>query len=326
MKKKTIQTARKWLALLLMAILLMSLTGCSRDDGTGEENGSKPPLNLNFPEVTAAQAATVRQAEQTEMLPVTSVVAHFENRYIYDAQNRLTRMEAHGSHGLEYYTECKPINGGTSYTVTSYNPDNTLYDMYSKTVTLDADGRCAQVTRTNLNPLNPSVGGDPITYVFAYDAQDRLVRYTDAEGETRYVYDENGDVREETRVNHAAKYCRTYERDGAGQILRTHTKQYDAAGKLVKETNTEYAVEYKNDASGRLAEVNLYDVGTGRLVQKIAYNYDETGKLVGCTKINGSTRPERGLEWMAVDRANWSGELKNTTWLTPEAYRAQTAQ
>jgi YD repeat-containing protein len=201
------------------------------------------------------------------------------------------------------------------------------YQPFYHVITLDAQGRCAQVVRVNTDPLRPSGDAEPVTYLFEYDAQGRLIRWTDSEGETQYIYDENGDVKEKIRWNGYAKEYNTkvhtvYERDAAGQPVRVHAETYNAkTGERTKTTDTGYAIEYINDANGRLTGLNRYETGSGRLMQKITYVYDDSGKLIGFTESVGRDEPIPGMEWLKLN-----DDLRGDTdiiWRTPEAYHAQ---
>jgi hypothetical protein len=139
--------------------------------------------------------------------------------------------------------------------------------------------------------------------------------------------DENGDVKEKIRWNGYAKEYNTkvhtvYERDAAGQPVRVHAETYNAkTGERTKTTDTGYAIEYINDANGRLTGLNRYETGSGRLMQKITYVYDDSGKLIGFTESVGRDEPIPGMEWLKLN-----DDLRGDTdiiWRTPEAYHAQ---
>ncbi len=315
MKKKMVQTAKKLWALVLAALLLLSLTGC----GEGPVN-----VNMSFPDPTAEQVAAVNEARQTSMLLAESTWTLGTKKYIYDNDNRLLRIEVYDHHGLAYHTEYKyteRIGLGTEVTEISYCEDGTLYDRQCRIITLNEQGQCVKVVTTTVDAPPPSTDREPTGDVFEYDDQGRLIRWTDGGEEYRYTYDENGHVVEEKHhyPGTGMEDTRTaYTLDAAGQLILAEQLR---DGQKVPLNAQGYAVEYKSDGDGRLVEINRYKEEAAQVFAKTVYTYDDSGKLIGRIDSKGPAFPIPGLEWLNLDHA-W-GAGAQLTWMTPEAYRAQ---
>src|SRR5262249_22791178 len=117
------------------------------------------------------------------------------------------------------------------------------------------------------------------TRAFTYDRADRLASVRDDGGrETRFVYDENGNLlRESSRDDEVVA---TY--DGRDRLTRwgSTTYSYDSAGRLKSTTSPNGTSSYEFDGAGHLLSATLPS-GT-----KVDYVIDGMGRRIG-RSVNG---------------------------------------
>jgi RHS repeat-associated protein len=213
--------------------------------------------------------------------------------YRYDAANRLTRIETPLDNELRltYDNRDRVVREQTPRGVErnfSYDPAGRLTrvsrtapgSIIPDTVNeYDANGNLLTVSRRGFSDITPVP-----RLARQYDALDRMVRYTDGDGNTlRYAYDTAGNL--ETLTYPDGKTVRyTYEganrltsvRDWAGRITRY---SHDANGRIIEvvfPNGTIRTIEY--DAGGRIARRR--DIAPpGRIIVDYQYSFDAAGQI-----------------------------------------------
>ena len=147
-------------------------------------------------------------------------------------------------------------------------------ESYTVTFTYDDLGRRETETLTRrTSPTDPTPM--QLTTTYEYDDLDRVIKVTDPLGNiAETVYDANGKVKEEN-VHHKIP--------GGGYDIRTYvTREYDAADRLVKETDI-YGKEtnYEYDEAGNLVKVTD---ANGHITR---FEYDARGRRTAVIDANG---------------------------------------
>lgn len=188
-------------------------------------------------------------------------------RYVYDAQDRLTRITAPdtGVTVFAYNAEGRlasvrdPRGLTTTY---AYNglgqpTSQTSPDRGTTTFTYDSAGRLAQETRAN-----------GLTFGYTWDALDRLTSRSSSAGQTEtFSYDEGT----------YGKGWLTRFNDATGQT----SYEFDGSGAMTRQVNTVYGTSYTTswtyDAAGKLTGMN-YPGGLS-----LGYAYDSSGRVSAIT-------------------------------------------
>lgn len=198
--------------------------------------------------------------------------------YGYDAAGNMTSATDGAGAGVSYaYDAARRIASVTSGT------GRTDY-------TRDGAGNITSVTdgRNNTSAYGYDAAGNLISATTAEgvretlerDAAGRVTSYTDgAGGKVRYAYDGEGNLTSKAYPGASGRAV-GYAYDGEGRVVsRTDwtgeaTREYDAAGRLMKETDGEgRALAYGYDGDGRVVSVTYPD-GT-----QASYGYDGAGHL-----------------------------------------------
>jgi len=177
----------------------------------------------------------------------------------YPSKIRVTdyTYDAYGLNLMEMIVTGQP--GGESYTI-DYTYDN-LGRKETETLT-------RRTSPTDPTPLQ-------LVTTYEYDDLDRVIRITDPMGNiAETIYDANGKVFQE-KVHHKIP--------GGGYDIRTYvTREYDAADRLIKETDIDdNETHYEYDAAGNLIKVTD---ANGHITQ---YEYDPMNRRTAVIDANG---------------------------------------
>lgn len=226
--------------------------------------------------------------------------------YEYDLLGRLTKMiAADGTETKVSYdalgnivSEEDPTGAVTKY---QYNAESLLtkityannvsqsvaYDLAGNTIReTDPEGHTKKYLYDEVNRLTGVTDELGNTTSYAYDAFDNIARVTDALGHvTEYTYDTNGNLLSETdALGNTVQY--TYTPEGwleqvtkaDGNVIRF---EYDKTGSLLKQDAGEgYTVTGSYNELGQVTEVSSKE-------GKITYQYNNLGRLVSVTNVNG---------------------------------------
>ena len=160
------------------------------------------------------------------------------------------------------------------------------------TLVNDAKGNPVSETVTVTTPGGPRA----LTKLMAYDADDRLLSETNAEGEvTRYEYDSFDQItavvdprNQRTEAHYNAAGDVTEERDANGSII---ARGYDAKGRWATRTDAEgFVTHYVYDANDRLAGIIFPDETPGNLTDnpRRHFEYDAAGRKTAEVDERGS--------------------------------------
>ena len=282
--------------------------------------------------------------------------------YAYDAAHRLTDITDNAGNRIHYTLDAlgnrvqeDTCNGASC---TAGNTTRSLQRMYNSLNRLeklltgdgyvevtgyqhDANGRLTRV----IDPRDPgmsAVGGLPanptIATNYLYDALNRMRETIDALGGDTQVAHAVTD--EPTSVDDPRGLVTSYTRNGFGEVRVQQspdtgqtTYTYDTAGKVLTQVDARSVqTQYVYDALHRVTAI-VY--GSGH-PQNVAYTYDETGSIAGCSGArNGigrltSVTDESGSTQYAYDGRgnvtckavtitgnNWG---QSTVWRTHYAY------
>ncbi|MGG0824579.1 pre-toxin TG domain-containing protein [Paenibacillus turicensis] len=262
--------------------------------------------------------------------------------YKYDATGRLESVfDALGQpvQTLTYDANGQPIAISNALGHTTERRFNALYQPVEQT---SADGIKTEYHYDELARLQEVIEDSEqwrARYTQSYDAEHRLTKYQDANGnETTLMYNRTGQVVEEKNsTGHGLSY--TYDERGLLASKQNARGQqegytYDAAGQLISMTDEVGQLEIKYDEAGRWVEGKetgsqaiqatqatqtirrSYDA-LGRLTeqwdvwgQRIGYAYDEVGNLTHLTYPDGKVVEYRyNLGGELIEVKDWAGRL-----------------
>jgi RHS repeat-associated protein len=130
------------------------------------------------------------------------------------------------------------------------------------------------------------------TTQYQYDNRDRLIQYTQADGQViMYTYDANGNVL--TRTTPAGATSFSYDSlnrcvSVSDQVHGTATFTYDALGRiLIRTLPNGVATNYSYDQLGRMTHVG-HSVGSAVPLQSFDYLFDAVGNRLQATEADGT--------------------------------------
>ncbi len=301
------------IALLLLAALLLSLTGC----GTAAEHSA----------ATEAQKQTMAEAQRLEMIPVTLTGGFRTWTLEYDDDGQLTGYTLRERERIRHYVLDRKERADGTWVITvlrapGENPadvQETLPIIYT-----DEAGRLSKIHQwmTLLTPDKLSKS----FYGYTYDEQGRLKTRTYTEnGETstmQYQWDDQGHLVQST----GSSATTLVERNAYGDIIGiTQTNN----GTNVTDAQ-KYYWQYQNGENGLKMKLRI-SAENGCTYEAVTYLYDAKGKLCGMEEplqkktIHSSVYSDRALRWYPAFPEIF-GTASRITWMTPEAYRAQAEQ
>lgn len=228
--------------------------------------------------------------------------------YDYDASSRVVAERTYDSGGqlvreslLEYdavgnLTASGPLSDRTTY---SYGPDNRLLTAGGVVYEHDAAGRRVRESWTN--------GGVPLSVEYRWDARDRLVRFTAADGTvTEYQYDPKGTRHTKRSGPDLVRLLVDHDgTNGFSQVLRRDgpgfQDRYVWSGGLRQSSENGEVLNPHADALGSTRWVSNQ---AGALRDTFAYSaYGRTSARTGASRIpyrfaGEETDPESGLIYL----------------------------
>jgi RHS repeat-associated protein len=210
-------------------------------------------------------------------------------RFGYDAANNLTSIN-----------RMTPANSGgpkSVMTTLSYDAANHLTTMTNKYVNFGSGGGSALLT----------------TYVYGYDAADRVTTEVNAEGTVTYTYDSGGQLltargsRTENYDYDSGGNRKTGYTTGAGNELTAgagYTFTYDNEGNLTGKTSTAnawtYAYDYRNRMTGAVEKNSV-----GTTIMQATYTYDAQDRRIGFKVDDDGSGPHAAVQtWAVYDGVN----------------------
>lgn len=179
------------------------------------------------------------------------------------------------------------------------------YDAMNRLTAAQVGAETTQYQYDPVGDLTQVTRPDGSTVAYSYDAAHRLIGIALADGShVAYTLDAAGDI------------TRTQIFDGAGNLTYTHSRVYDALGRLVQDIGA----YNQTTADTRDAHDNLTSQNGPRtdISDVTSYQYDPLNRLIQVTQANG------GVDQMAYDALNHLTQVTDpdnqVTQYTPDAW------
>ena len=265
-----------FLFLLAVIIISLALAGCSHTDSGKEITEEKTSLT--------GQENVTSAVEKNEPYEVMVPFGDYISRFTFDENGRVLSQTNPGTNSEAKLISYDYDGNGNCISISMVNKDDTVFA--EKEFIYDSSGNC---TKETAYEYVDSVRLFDFGYTYERDNSGKIVKIINEKGTTEvYSYDNNGLCISEdmfaadgTLVSQAKFFY-----DADGNLIRTDstkhkedwTYEYDSLGRLIKETNEYYYIEYRYEPDGK---VNIYTL-SDLYEEKPGYTleYYDNGKIV----------------------------------------------
>lgn len=268
---------RKLFLLLITVIILFSaLAGCSH--------------TASDKEITEESTSATRQENvssdvgKNEPYEVMVPFGDYISRFTFDEDGKILSQTNPGTDSEAKLITYDYDGNGNCTSISMYNKDDAVYA--EKEFVYDSSGNC---TKETAYEYVDGVRLFDFGYTYERDNNGRIVKIINDKGTTEvYSYDENGlCISEDTFASDGSVVSQAkFSYDAYGNLIRTDstkpkedwTYEYDSHGRLIKETNEYYYIEYHYEEDGTVniyTLSDLYDEKPG-----LSLEYYDNGKII----------------------------------------------